>query len=107
MSQKENNNMDKHFYRASAADFNKIPGSPIAYWPSQRLRDCFSDHKSLAEVAKPRQGLATTDNERFLKFWFECSGKTQLSLIHHKPTLNGIHARKVAGLENGSGIMNM
>lgn len=73
MSQKENNNMDKHFYRASAADFNKIPGSPIAYWPSQRLRDCFSDHKSLAEVAKPRQGLATTDNERFLKFWFECS----------------------------------
>ena len=73
MSQKENNNMDKHFYRASAADFNKIPGSPIAYWLSQRLRDCFSDHKSLAEVAKPRQGLATTDNERFLKFWFECS----------------------------------
>ncbi|PLL44190.1 hypothetical protein CWN50_01580, partial [Klebsiella michiganensis] len=60
MSQKENNNMDKHFYRASAADFNKIPGSPIAYWLSQRLRDCFSDHKSLAEVAKPRQGLATT-----------------------------------------------
>ncbi|MFQ2705819.1 BREX-1 system adenine-specific DNA-methyltransferase PglX [Aeromonas caviae] len=73
MSQQENNNIVKNFYRASAADFNKIPGCPIAYWPSQKLRDSFSDHKSLAEVAKPRQGLATTDNDRFLKFWFECS----------------------------------
>jgi hypothetical protein len=29
MSQKENNNMDKHFYRASAADFNKIREVPL------------------------------------------------------------------------------
>lgn len=67
------------FFRASASDFRKIPGSPIAYWPSDRLRNSFSDHKSLAEIAKPRQGLATTDNERFLRFWFECAlGNTAL-----------------------------
>ncbi len=73
MSQQDNKEMAKHFYRASAADFKKIPGSPIAYWPSSRLRNSFSNHKSLADVAKPRQGLATTDNERFLKYWFECA----------------------------------
>jgi type II restriction/modification system DNA methylase subunit YeeA len=63
----------KFFFRASSEDFRKIPGTPIAYWPSQKLRNSFSEHKSLSDVAKPRQGLATTDNDRFLKFWFECA----------------------------------
>jgi hypothetical protein len=61
------------YFRASAADFRKIPGNPIAYWPSEALRRSFSSHKSLAEIAKPRQGLATTDNDRFLRYWFECA----------------------------------
>lgn len=79
MSESQNNSreqgMEKYFFRASAADFKKIPGSPIAYWPSQQLRNSFSEHKSLADVAKPRQGLATTDNDRFLRYWFECGLK--------------------------------
>ncbi|MGO4004750.1 BREX-1 system adenine-specific DNA-methyltransferase PglX [Pseudomonas fluorescens] len=54
-------------------DFNKIPGSPIAYWASLKIKGSFSEHPSLARVGKPRQGLATTDNERFLRFWHECA----------------------------------
>jgi type II restriction/modification system DNA methylase subunit YeeA len=54
-------------------DFNKIPGSPIAYWASSKVKGSFSEHPSLAQVGKPRQGLATTDNERFLRFWHECA----------------------------------
>ena len=76
MSENQNSSrepvMEKYFFRASAEDFRKIPGNPIAYWPSRQLRNSFSEHKCLAGVAKPRQGLATTDNERFLRFWFEC-----------------------------------
>jgi len=53
-------------------DFKKIPGSPIAYWPSHQLRNAFATHRSLAEVARPREGLNTTDNERFLRRWWEC-----------------------------------
>ncbi|MFB2776803.1 BREX-1 system adenine-specific DNA-methyltransferase PglX [Shewanella xiamenensis] len=75
MSQQQNNDLQQHFYRASASDFGKIPGSPVAYWPSQRLRNSFSNHKSLSQQAKPRQGLATTDNDRFLRFWHECGEK--------------------------------
>ena len=30
-----------YFFRASAADFKKIPGSPIAYWVSERVREIF------------------------------------------------------------------
>lgn len=61
------------FYSVSSEEFNKIPGSPIAYWPSYAMRNSFTQHKSLAEIAKPKQGLATTDNDRFLRYWFECS----------------------------------
>ena len=59
------------FYRANAEDFKAIPGWPIAYWASQGTIDSFVNMKSLATVARPRQGLVTGDNERFLRFWWE------------------------------------
>jgi type II restriction/modification system DNA methylase subunit YeeA len=58
-------------YHASATDFNKVPGSPIAYWVSAKVRNAFETLPSLSEIAKPRQGLATSDNNRFLRLWFE------------------------------------
>lgn len=54
------------FYRASDADFMMVPGSPIVYWLSEKMRAAFTLGKHLGEVAKPRQGLATADNNRFL-----------------------------------------
>ncbi|ELH7561960.1 TPA: BREX-1 system adenine-specific DNA-methyltransferase PglX [Escherichia coli] len=57
---------------ATASDFKKIPGSPIAYWISNDLRKTFCKYDSLSKIAKPRQGLATTDNEKFMRYWFEC-----------------------------------
>ena len=59
------------FYSASTVDFNKIPGSPVAYWASDRMLEVFKEFKPLSDVAKPRQGLATSDNNRFLKQWHE------------------------------------
>jgi type II restriction/modification system DNA methylase subunit YeeA len=59
------------FYRATAVDFKKIPGSPIAYWISNQVRKIFKSFPPLSDVAKPRQGLATSDNDRFLRFWYE------------------------------------
>lgn len=59
------------FFRAAASDFEQIPGSPIAYWLSETALTTFARFPSLAQVAKPRQGLATSDNNRFLKLWHE------------------------------------
>lgn len=59
-----------YFYEANASNFGKIPGSPIAYWVNARLLSVFSSNV-LGDVAKPRQGLATGDNERFLRAWYE------------------------------------
>jgi len=61
------------FYRASAADFKKIPGSPIAYWVSDRMRQIFDSGRVLKEIGDTRQGMATSDNNRFLRFWAEVS----------------------------------
>lgn len=73
MSQLENNNMDNNLYGASAADFNKIPGSPIAYWISTKLIKTFENGVQLNKIAIPRQGLATMDNTRFTRVWHEVS----------------------------------
>ncbi|ELS7772493.1 BREX-1 system adenine-specific DNA-methyltransferase PglX [Escherichia coli] len=58
---------------ATASDFKKIPGFPIAYWVSDIYRDIFTQSPALSSIAKPRQGLATSDNNRFLKLWYEPS----------------------------------
>ncbi len=50
--------------------FEQIPGVPIAYWVSPRLMACFGQ-KKLNEFAAPRQGFATSNNDRFLKFLWE------------------------------------
>ena len=59
------------FYRADASTFHDIPGTPIAYWASEAINNAFIHGKSLASVAPPRQGLATSDNNRFLRKWWE------------------------------------
>lgn len=52
-------------------DFSKIPGSPIGYWLSEEVIKLFNKSKKLNEIGSPRQGLATADNTRFTRLWFE------------------------------------
>ncbi|MDC8829721.1 BREX-1 system adenine-specific DNA-methyltransferase PglX [Alteromonas gilva] len=62
---------NKRLTTSSANDFIKIPGKPISYWVSDELKDSFQNDPLMAEIAKPRQGLATSDDNRFLRLWFE------------------------------------
>ncbi|MFM5019979.1 BREX-1 system adenine-specific DNA-methyltransferase PglX [Aeromonas rivipollensis] len=71
MSQQENSNMQKNFYRASAADFEKIPGSPVAYWVSKKAFDIFGCNPDIGELSDAKVGLQTSDNDRFLRYWHE------------------------------------
>lgn len=63
----------KHCYTASADNFAKIPGSPVAYWVSEAMLKVFRNGKSLVKIADPKQGFATGDNNRFLRYWDEVS----------------------------------
>ncbi|MCZ2207229.1 BREX-1 system adenine-specific DNA-methyltransferase PglX, partial [Cylindrospermopsis raciborskii] len=60
-----------YLYYAKSADFAKIPGSAIAYWVSERVLEIFQESKPLNDIASPRQGLATANNDRFLRLWTE------------------------------------
>jgi len=60
-------------YTVKQDDFSKIPGIPIAYWVSKKTIDGFVKHKHLREFADPRQGLATGNDEEFLRLWYEVS----------------------------------
>ena len=58
------------YYECISDDFLTVPGEPVAYWVSPKIREAYK-HQSLDKVAQPRHGLATSDNDRFLKLWFE------------------------------------
>lgn len=60
-------------YEAKQEDFAKIPGSPIAYWVNKKIYKLFTNNPKLGELASPRKGNSTSNNDRFLRQWFEIS----------------------------------
>ena len=59
------------FFEANQYEFKKIPGSPVAYWVSDQLREVFARGTLLGKVVDARVGLQTGDNDRFLRRWHE------------------------------------
>lgn len=66
------------FYRADASTFHDIPGSPIAYWASEAMHRAFLKCPPLKNIAKPRVGLQTSNNDLFLRLWYECEKRVTL-----------------------------
>ena len=60
-----------YLYRTKQTNFEKIPGSPIAYWASKPLISDFEIGIPLKDLVDPKVGLQTGDNSRFLRQWFE------------------------------------
>ena len=60
-------------YEVEQARLGSIPGNPIAYWATRNQRLAFSQRESLGSWAPVKQGLATADNNRFLRLWHEVS----------------------------------
>lgn len=58
-------------FSAQTDAFDSLPGSPVAYWASEAVFDAFQAGIPIGEISAPRQGLATSDNERFLRLWHE------------------------------------
>ncbi|QQN89707.1 BREX-1 system adenine-specific DNA-methyltransferase PglX (plasmid) [Acinetobacter variabilis] len=55
-------------------DFKKIPGSPIAYWVSEKVRGIFQS-ENIGEKFSVGTGLSTSDNERFIRYMWEVSAQ--------------------------------
>ena len=58
-------------FTCSQSNFSKIPGSPVAYWVSEAVIAVYNKAKLLGDIASPRTGMTTGDNNRFLRLWSE------------------------------------
>ena len=58
-------------YSTNEDSFTKIPGMPIAYWASSKMQQAYLEGISLKDIASPRAGLATGDNNLFQRLWYE------------------------------------
>ncbi|MCO7623510.1 BREX-1 system adenine-specific DNA-methyltransferase PglX [Pseudomonas guariconensis] len=68
--------MEKYFFRASAADFKKIPGGAVAYWLSDSVLKAFNEGEPLREFSKGSTGLQTSDSAAFVRYVHEPSAST-------------------------------
>ncbi|MGQ9651184.1 MAG: Eco57I restriction-modification methylase domain-containing protein [Phycisphaerae bacterium] len=62
---------DSRVFRCRQGDFDLLPGRPWVYWITPRVRGLFARLPRLREIARPTVGLQTSDNFRFLRFWWE------------------------------------
>ena len=85
-----------YFYEAEQTNFEKIPGTPIAYWVSEEMQAVFYNGKSLSKIGKPEQGMATADNGRFVRCWYEVE--------INKTSLVGNNVSKWYPYNNGGGF---
>jgi hypothetical protein len=54
-------------------EFETLPGAVLAYWLSPKVAALFRGTGRLSDIAEVRQGIATGDNARFLRLWYEVS----------------------------------
>lgn len=64
--------MEKYFFRASAADFKKIPGSPIAYWISNSFKSLYV-YPLIGSRFEAKEGVGTRNDDVFMRMAWEVS----------------------------------
>jgi type II restriction/modification system DNA methylase subunit YeeA len=76
-------------------NFSKIPGSPIAYWVSERIIEIFETSQPLSNFLTSSNGVQTGNNEYFTKKWWEVNYNEKNS--NWKPYCKGGPYRKWYG----------
>ena len=63
---------ENRYIVADQKQFEQIPGAPIAYWVSEKVKSLFSG-RIIGDVSWASKGIITGDNNRFLRLWHEVS----------------------------------
>ena len=84
-----NSNNHNDVYISSIKNFLKLPSIPMSYWASTRISDIFKETNPLEKIGKPRQGMATTNNDLFLRRWFEiCVSHIGFNISSEEESIN-------------------
>ena len=65
------NFFSKPVYRVTSKELSEVPGTPLAFWLSPKQRNAFANSKTLESIARPKHGMSTGNNGRFLRGWHE------------------------------------
>jgi hypothetical protein len=60
-------------FHTPAGAFESLPGSPIAYWLTEKMFEIFEHATPLAQVAEVKHGLSTGKNAAVVRRWWEVS----------------------------------
>lgn len=80
-------------YTAVQNNFTKIPGSPVAYWVSNKVLQIYLNNQILGEIADVRHGLSTGKNEIFVRLWTEINWKKVNKSIRKREQLSECSAK--------------
>lgn len=74
LANKDRNEDGNRIYYPNVAqkNFEKIPGSPIGYWVSEKFISKF-EGSNLGENSIARSGFSTGNNDRYIRNWYEIS----------------------------------
>ena len=64
-----------YFYEATGENFEKIPGIPIGYWVSDKVREIFETNTFFAEYGNTKKGVLTGNDLKYTRIWHEVSLK--------------------------------
>lgn len=64
-----------NLFLAKENNYEMIPGHPIAYWMTTNVLNVYKNGTPLGEIAAPRKGNSTSDNNRFLRLWYEVDSR--------------------------------
>lgn len=67
----ESINKKTNLFAVNQENFLSIPGTPIAYWVTDNFYKTFENPTYLESELTFRQGMSTTDNDKYMRNWFE------------------------------------
>ena len=96
------------FNRTKQTNFEKIPGSPLCYWISDRVLKVFSLPKKINDIGFSKKGLDTGENTKFYRLWFEVNNEADYWIPLNKGgkfrKWYGNHEYVINWSQNGSAI---
>ena len=60
----------KYLFISKGEYFRRVPEKLIAYWVGEETISCFQ-YPNIAQIFTTREGMATADNDKFLRLWEE------------------------------------
>lgn len=83
---------DKAYYFENKRNvFDSIQDSPISYWGSSKTYELFKENKTLEHFVTTKQGLKSSDDNRFFRYWPE---------VDYTKMAQGVKSLDEAGMSN-------